>query len=253
MDPSFADRYLNEGFSGGEKKRNEILQMAILEPEHRHPRRDRLGSRHRRAEGRGQGRAGGPRPTDPSSACSRITHYQRLLEELQPDRVHILDRRPHRRERRPRARRATRSRGVRRMAMTSSTTIDVAAIKRDFPLLTNVEVERQADRVPRLGVVVAEAPSGPRRDGRALRDHLRQRAPRRVRHRAPRPPSATRRRAARSPGSSAHRRQRGHRLHQERHRGDQPGRLHLGPGQPARGRRRWCSPRSSTTPTSCRG
>ena len=33
MDPSFADRYLNEGFSGGEKKRNEILQMAILEPE----------------------------------------------------------------------------------------------------------------------------------------------------------------------------------------------------------------------------
>src|SRR5947207_1983183 len=33
MDPSFLDRYLNEGFSGGEKKRNEILQMAILEPE----------------------------------------------------------------------------------------------------------------------------------------------------------------------------------------------------------------------------
>ena len=33
IDPSFADRYVNEGFSGGEKKRNEILQMAILEPE----------------------------------------------------------------------------------------------------------------------------------------------------------------------------------------------------------------------------
>ncbi|HEX7443350.1 MAG TPA: Fe-S cluster assembly ATPase SufC, partial [Acidimicrobiales bacterium] len=33
MDPSFADRYLNEGFSGGEKKRNEVLQMAILEPD----------------------------------------------------------------------------------------------------------------------------------------------------------------------------------------------------------------------------
>src|SRR5947207_10550216 len=33
MDPSFGDRYLNEGFSGGEKKRNEILQMAILEPD----------------------------------------------------------------------------------------------------------------------------------------------------------------------------------------------------------------------------
>ena len=33
MDSAFADRYLNEGFSGGEKKRNEILQMALLEPE----------------------------------------------------------------------------------------------------------------------------------------------------------------------------------------------------------------------------
>src|SRR5438876_5474781 len=33
MDPSFGDRYLNEGFSGGEKKRNEVLQMAILEPD----------------------------------------------------------------------------------------------------------------------------------------------------------------------------------------------------------------------------
>ena len=33
IDPEFADRYLNEGFSGGEKKRNEILQMALLEPE----------------------------------------------------------------------------------------------------------------------------------------------------------------------------------------------------------------------------
>ncbi|MCL1692430.1 MAG: Fe-S cluster assembly ATPase SufC, partial [Actinomycetia bacterium] len=33
MDPAFADRYLNEGFSGGERKRNEVLQMAVLEPD----------------------------------------------------------------------------------------------------------------------------------------------------------------------------------------------------------------------------
>ena len=33
MDPAFAGRYLNDGFSGGEKKRNEILQMALLEPQ----------------------------------------------------------------------------------------------------------------------------------------------------------------------------------------------------------------------------
>ena len=52
MDDSFATRYLNEGFSGGEKKRAEILQMALLEPTHGGPRRDRLRSRHRRAEGR---------------------------------------------------------------------------------------------------------------------------------------------------------------------------------------------------------
>ena len=36
MDPEFMHRYLNEGFSGGEKKRNEILQMMMLEPKHRH-------------------------------------------------------------------------------------------------------------------------------------------------------------------------------------------------------------------------
>ena len=48
MDSSFVDRYLNEGFSGGEKKRNEIMQMAILEPRAGHPRRDRLRARHRR-------------------------------------------------------------------------------------------------------------------------------------------------------------------------------------------------------------
>ena len=68
MDPSFADRYLNEGFSGGEKKRNEILQMAILEPELADPRRDRLRPRHRRAQGRRPRRAGGAARTGPSSA-----------------------------------------------------------------------------------------------------------------------------------------------------------------------------------------
>ena len=55
MDSSFVDRYLNEGFSGGEKKRNEIMQMAILEPAAGDPRRDRLRSRHRRPAHRRQG------------------------------------------------------------------------------------------------------------------------------------------------------------------------------------------------------
>ena len=89
MDSAFVDRYLNEGFSGGEKKRNEIMQMAILEPELavldetdsgldidalrivatgiREIRKDR-----------------------PQLGILLITHYQRLLDELQPDFVHIM-------------------------------------------------------------------------------------------------------------------------------------------------------------------
>ena len=48
----FTKRYLNEGFSGGEKKRAEILQLAMLQPDVRGARRDRLGARHRRAADR---------------------------------------------------------------------------------------------------------------------------------------------------------------------------------------------------------
>ena len=65
MDTRFQERYLNEGFSGGEKKRNEMLQMALLEPDDRGARRDRLRPRHRRAApGRGRHR-GGPQATGP--------------------------------------------------------------------------------------------------------------------------------------------------------------------------------------------
>jgi hypothetical protein len=44
MDAELMHRFVNEGFSGGEKKRNEIFQMAMLEPKLAHPRRDRLGA-----------------------------------------------------------------------------------------------------------------------------------------------------------------------------------------------------------------
>ncbi len=44
LDSKLSNRSVNEGFSGGEKKRNEIFQMAMLEPKAEHPRRDRLGS-----------------------------------------------------------------------------------------------------------------------------------------------------------------------------------------------------------------
>ena len=52
IDRAFTSRYLNEGFSGGEKKRAEILQLAMLAPGLRGARRDRLGARHRRAADR---------------------------------------------------------------------------------------------------------------------------------------------------------------------------------------------------------
>ena len=89
MDPSFADRYLNEGFSGGEKKRNEILQMAILEPELAilDETDSGLDIDALRVVAKGVQEVRGARP---ELGVLVITHYQRLLDELTPDRVHIL-------------------------------------------------------------------------------------------------------------------------------------------------------------------
>jgi Fe-S cluster assembly ATP-binding protein len=89
MDPTFLDRYLNEGFSGGEKKRNEILQMAILEPELAvlDETDSGLDIDALKVVAKGVQEVRADRP-ELGVLC--ITHYQRLLEHLQPDRVHIL-------------------------------------------------------------------------------------------------------------------------------------------------------------------
>jgi len=89
MDPSFADRYLNEGFSGGEKKRNEILQMAILQPEIAilDETDSGLDIDALRIVARGVREVVAARP---ELGVLAITHYQRLLDELQPGFVHIL-------------------------------------------------------------------------------------------------------------------------------------------------------------------
>jgi len=89
MDPSFLDRYLNEGFSGGEKKRNEILQMAILEPEFAvlDETDSGLDIDALKVVAKGVQEVRADRP---HLGVLCITHYQRLLEHLQPDRVHIL-------------------------------------------------------------------------------------------------------------------------------------------------------------------
>ncbi len=89
MDPSFATRHLNEGFSGGEKKRNEVLQMAILEPEIAilDETDSGLDIDALRVVARGVKEV---RKSRPELGVLLITHYQRILDEITPDYVHIL-------------------------------------------------------------------------------------------------------------------------------------------------------------------
>jgi len=89
MDPAFADRYVNEGFSGGEKKRNEILQMAILEPEVAILDETDSGLDIDALEVVANGVAEVRRERSGLGVVA-ITHYQRLLRHLEPDVVHIL-------------------------------------------------------------------------------------------------------------------------------------------------------------------
>ena len=89
MDSTFVDRYLNEGFSGGEKKRNEIMQMAILEPDLAILDETDSGLDIDALRIVAQG-IREVRKERPAMGIVLITHYQRLLDELQPDVVHIL-------------------------------------------------------------------------------------------------------------------------------------------------------------------
>jgi Fe-S cluster assembly ATP-binding protein len=89
MDPTFAERSVNDGFSGGEKKRNEILQLAMMEP--------RLAIMDETDSGldidalkvvsAGVNRLHEERP---GMAVLLITHYQRMLNYITPDRVHVM-------------------------------------------------------------------------------------------------------------------------------------------------------------------
>ncbi|MFN2526793.1 MAG: Fe-S cluster assembly ATPase SufC [Actinomycetota bacterium] len=81
------DRYVNQGFSGGEKKRNEILQMAVLEPE--------LAILDETDSGLDidalkHVSAGVNKLAGPQVGILLITHYQRLLNYIRPDQVHVL-------------------------------------------------------------------------------------------------------------------------------------------------------------------
>jgi len=87
MDPAFMNRGVNEGFSGGEKKRNEVLQMAVLEP--RLSILDEIDSGldidALRVVARGVEAL-----RSPHRSTILVTHYQRLLEYIVPDRIHVM-------------------------------------------------------------------------------------------------------------------------------------------------------------------
>ncbi|MEX1081971.1 MAG: Fe-S cluster assembly ATPase SufC [Halofilum sp. (in: g-proteobacteria)] len=87
MDESFLNRSVNEGFSGGEKKRNEIFQMMVLEPELAILDETDSGldidALKVVANGVNEMRS-------PDRAIVLVTHYQRLLNYIQPDKVHVL-------------------------------------------------------------------------------------------------------------------------------------------------------------------
>jgi Fe-S cluster assembly ATP-binding protein len=88
MNPDFLDRSVNEGFSGGEKKRNEILQMALLEP--------KLAILDETDSGLDIDAlrivAGGVNQlANKDNAIVLVTHYQRLLNYIVPDYVHVME------------------------------------------------------------------------------------------------------------------------------------------------------------------
>jgi Fe-S cluster assembly ATP-binding protein len=88
MDPAFLDRSVNEGFSGGEKKRNEILQMALLEP--------RLAILDETDSGLDIDAlrvvaSGVNRLATADNAVVLVTHYQRMLNYIVPDYVHVME------------------------------------------------------------------------------------------------------------------------------------------------------------------
>ena len=89
MDPAFAERHLNDGFSGGERKRNEVLQMALLEPTiaFLDETDSGLDIDALRIVARGVSTV---REENPTMGVVVVTHYVKLLEEIKPDRVHII-------------------------------------------------------------------------------------------------------------------------------------------------------------------
>lgn len=89
MDPAFAERPVNDGFSGGEKKRNEILQMAVLQPSLALMDETDSGLDIDALQVVSAG-VNKLREENPDMTVLLITHYQRLLNYIKPDHVHVM-------------------------------------------------------------------------------------------------------------------------------------------------------------------
>ncbi len=100
LDNKLASRSVNEGFSGGEKKRNEIFQMAVLEP--RLSILDEKPTPGLDIDALCIVAGGVNKLKTDRNATIVITHYQRLLDYIKPDFVHVLYKGPHRAHRRSR-------------------------------------------------------------------------------------------------------------------------------------------------------
>jgi Fe-S cluster assembly ATP-binding protein len=87
MDPDMAQRYLNEGFSGVEKKRNEILQLMMIEP--KIAILDEIDSG-LDIDALKVVAKGINKMRNEDFGCLMITHYQRLLNYITPDKVHVM-------------------------------------------------------------------------------------------------------------------------------------------------------------------
>ena len=268
MDPAFAQRNVNEGFSGGEKKRHEIVQLELLKPKIAILDETDSGldidalrvvsEGVNRVRATGDDRPAADHPLHPDPAL----HQAGLRARLR--------RRPDRRGGRPGAGRAARGRGLRALpgrlrgpepaggcigdAMTASTW---RAVRADFPIL-EPGGQRAPAGLPRLRAT-------PRRSRAQVLDAMREHyerhnanVSRSVHTLGTEATDGVRGRPGQ--GRRVHRRGvagRG-RVHQELHRGDQPGRVRVLGAAQTRGSgsaraTRSSSPRWSTTPTSCRG
>ena len=170
MDPAFAQRNVNEGFSGGEKKRHEIMQLELLKPKMAilDETDSGLDIDALRIVSEGVNRV---RETG-DTGLLLITHYTRILRYIKPDFVHVFVGRQDRPGGRPGARRAARGRGLRalrrRDGLRSSDLHDVrrGPLRKDFPIL-----DREINGHPLVYLDSANTSQKPGRCWTRMREH----------------------------------------------------------------------------------